>query len=150
MECPAANGVTRIFRNGYSPCEHGEKDRMSEDDAITRVLMMERIARVAHEANRAWCKSLGDDTQLPWDEAPDWQQNSAIVGVEFHIANPFAGSDASHNAWMAQKEHDGWVYGAVKDAKAKTHPCMVPFDRLPREQQIKDNLFRHIVHALRP
>lgn len=28
-----------------------------------------------------------------------------------------------------------------------THHCLVPFDRLPPEQQFKDRLFRTIVHA---
>jgi len=29
----------------------------------------------------------------------------------------------------------------VKDAKAKTHPCMVDYDQLPAEQRRKDELF---------
>ena len=44
----------------------------------------EQIARVAHEANRAYCLSLGDPSQLPWEEAPDWAKESAIDGVRFH------------------------------------------------------------------
>jgi hypothetical protein len=50
---------------------------------------------------------------------------------------------------MAQKVRDGWVYGELKDPDATppTHHCMVPFDELPKVQQIKDALFRAIVHA---
>jgi hypothetical protein len=44
---------------------------------------------------------------------------------------------------------DGWVYGEVKDAEKKTHPCLVPFDQLPLFQQKKDKLFCAIVDALR-
>lgn len=29
------------------------------------------------------------------------------------------------------------------------HPCLLTFDELPIEQQIKDHLFREIVHALK-
>jgi hypothetical protein len=50
---------------------------------------------------------------------------------------------------MKQKVDEGWVYGAVKDPEAKTHPCIVPFDQLPREQQAKDFIFRAVVHALK-
>jgi len=109
----------------------------------------EAIARVAHEANRAWCAANGDYSQPSWEDAPDWQRDSAMLGVEFHRANPNAGDSASHDSWMAQKVRDGWVYGELKDPDATppTHHCMVPFDELPKVQQIKDALFRAIVHA---
>lgn len=109
----------------------------------------EDIARVCHEVNRAYCAALGDDSQPPWDEAPAWQRSSAIIGVHFHMVNPDAGASASHESWMAEKVADGWVYGEKKDPKAKTHPCMVPFDQLPTEQQAKDYLFRAVVHAMK-
>lgn len=106
------------------------------------------IAKVCHEANRGYCAALGDLSQPAWGDAPDWQRSSARAGVEFHIANPGAGPEASHESWFAQKVADGWVYGETKDPEAKTHPCMVAFNKLPREQQAKDFIFRSIVHAM--
>lgn len=108
----------------------------------------EDIARVAHEVNRAYCLALGDTSQPAWDDAPEWQKNSARLGVALHLGDPKAGPEASHESWMAQKVLDGWVYGDVKNPEAKTHPCIVPFSALPREQQAKDFLFRGVVHAL--
>jgi hypothetical protein len=108
-----------------------------------------QIAQVAHEINRTYCTAIGDYSQLPWDSAPDWQKASALLGVAFHIENPDAGPDASHNSWMDQKVNEGWVYGEVKDAEAKTHPCIVPFNELSKEQQAKDYLFRQVVHSLK-
>ena len=105
------------------------------------------IAKICHEANRAYCQALGDNSQKPWDECPDWQQSSAIDGVLFHISNPGAGDSASHDNWMREKLARGWQYGIEKDEQAKTHPCLVPFHNLPPEQQAKDALFRSIVHA---
>lgn len=107
----------------------------------------EAIARLAHEANRSYCQALGDFTQPPWADAPQWQRDSAIAGVKFHAANPDAGPQASHESWMAQKAADGWTYGAEKRPDIKQHPCFVPFDQLPREQQAKDFIFRGVVHA---
>lgn len=112
-------------------------------------LEVSKIARICHEANRAYCQSIGDNSQADWDNAPDWQKNSAVLGVEFHIANPNAGDAASHESWLRQKVNEGWVYGSVKDPDKKQHPCMVPFTALPVEQQRKDSLFRSIVHALK-
>lgn len=109
---------------------------------------VERIARVCHAVNRDYCAALGDTSQPAWADAPDWQKGSAMLGVKLHLGNPNAGLQASHESWMAQKVADGWVYGAVKDPEAKTHPCIVPFAELPREQKCKDYIFRAVVHAL--
>jgi len=107
-------------------------------------------AQVAHEVNRDYCLFLGDASQLPWGEAPEWQRTSAVNGVGFHVANPDADASASHESWMAEKVKDGWVYGETKDPEKKTHPCIVAFADLPKEQQLKDVLFRAVVHAAYP
>lgn len=104
-------------------------------------------AKICHEANRAYCAALGDTSQLPWDDAPQWQKDSAITGVKFIVHNPDAGPSASHESWLAEKERDGWKYGPVKDPEAKEHPCFVPYDELPVEQKAKDYIFGAIVRA---
>lgn len=106
------------------------------------------IARITHEANKAWCEAHGDFSQTSWEDAPDWQRESALAGVKFHSENPDAGDSASHDEWMRHKIADGWVYGDRKDPDSKTHPCLVPFSELPVMQQKKDALFRSIVHSL--
>lgn len=107
------------------------------------------IARTAHEVNKAYCEALGDFSQISWDGAPEWQRVSCRMGVDLHLMGDF-GPEASHVAWMKNKSDEGWTYGPVKDVEAKQHPCMVPFEDLPKEQQIKDHLFRAVVHALKP
>ncbi len=109
---------------------------------------IEAIARVCHEANRAWCEANGDHSQRPWDEAEQWQRDSAITGVRFALDNPDAPASAQHDAWSRDKIADGWTYGLVKDAAAKTHPCLVPFEQLPEQQQAKDRLFKAVVASL--
>jgi hypothetical protein len=105
------------------------------------------IARVCHEANRALQIAQGDPAPSPgWDEAPTWQRESAIEGV--HAAIGGASPWELHHAWCAAKMRDGWRYGPVKDAEAKTHPCMVEYSLLPHEQRLKDDLFAAIVKAL--
>lgn len=106
------------------------------------------IARVAHEVNRAYCQSIGDNSQVPWSDAPEWQQESAIKGVEFAIANPKCTPEDMHKSWVEAKAADGWLYGEVKDPEKKTHPCMVPYDQIPQEQRAKDYLFRAVVKSL--
>lgn len=108
----------------------------------------EVIARVCHEANRAYCAAIGDKSQVPWSEAPEWQKESAINGVQFCLANPAAPPSANHDSWLEEKRRTGWKYGPVKDPGKKEHPCFVPYGELPAEQKAKDALFKAIVAAL--
>lgn len=112
---------------------------------------VEQIARIAHETNRAYCATLGDGSQSAWSEAPDWQKESALKGVQFHLDAHAVGDvpspAASHESWLADKEAAGWKYGPVKDTAAKEHPCYVPYKDLPVEQRLKDYLFRAVVAA---
>lgn len=111
-------------------------------------LTVAEIARVCHEVNAAYCEALGDKSQPSWERAEGWQVDSAKVGVQFHLDNPAAGPEASHNSWLTQKKTDGWKHGKVKDPAKKEHPCIVAFHHLPKEQQAKDFLFRQVVHSL--
>lgn len=107
------------------------------------------IAKICHEANRAYCEAIGDKSQSEWSQAPQWQRESAEKGVSFRINNPDAPDSAQHEAWLEDKRKDGWKYGPVKDPAKKEHPCFIPYDGLPEEQKAKDALFGAIVEALR-
>jgi hypothetical protein len=105
------------------------------------------IARVCHEANRALQIVIGDPAPSPtWDDAPSWQRESAVAGVQKAIEGE--GPEQLHESWCVQKVDDGWVWGEVKDADTKTHPCLVDYAALPDDQRIKDHLFSAIVTAL--
>jgi hypothetical protein len=105
------------------------------------------VARVAHEVNRAYCQALGDTSQTEWAEAPEWQKRSAIDGVGFHMTATHSPA-ASHESWLKGKLDEGWKYGPVKNPDTKEHPCCVPYDQLPKEQQAKDFIFAAVVHSL--
>lgn len=106
---------------------------------------IEKAAEAAHENNRRYCESIGDTSQLPWADAPEWQRQSAINGVEFAIANDFPSPEAMHENWLKAKVADGWTYGETKDPIRRIHPCMRPYAELPDEQRVKDHLFRSAV-----
>lgn len=114
----------------------------------TQIMPAVDIARVCHEANRGYCETLADISQPHWDNAPQWQRDSAIQGVIFNLENPDAPPSASHDSWLRLKKAEGWAYGKIKDPEKKLHPCFVPYDALPKEQQRKDALFKAIVAAL--
>ena len=108
---------------------------------------IETIARITHEVNRVYCNSIGDTSQVPWEEAPQWQRDSATTGVTYLRDHPFATAEMSHQCWLDEKAATGWVYGPTKDAEQKTHPCIVPYDQLPDHQKTKDALFHAVCRA---
>lgn len=108
---------------------------------------IEQIAQVCHETNRAYCITIGDHSQSSWAEAEEWQRESARKGVQFALDYPNAAPSAQHDAWLADKQADGWTYGPVKDPGKKEHPCIISYENLPVEQRIKDYLFRAVVQS---
>ena len=111
-------------------------------------ITIESIAKCCHMANKALCEAICDYTQREWEYADDWQRESAVNGVRHFIENPDAPDSAQHDAWCDDKYANGWVYGETKDAIKKTHPCLVPFESLPPEQQAKDVLFKAVCRSL--
>lgn len=130
------------FENAKEQTETPAKAPLFTDDEIVG------IAAVCHEANAAYCSTLGDRSQVTWGLAPDWQRESAIAGVKKHLERDL-NPRQSHESWLSQKLRDGWTYGPVKDPRTKQHPCMLPYDELPESEKLKDHIFGAIVHAFR-
>ena len=77
-----------------------------------------QIAIICHEANRAYCKTLGDDSQLPWADAPQWQRDSIIAGVEYRLANRNDATQLRLVSSDEQKRKD-FLFIAICDAFCK-------------------------------
>jgi RyR domain len=106
------------------------------------------IARVMHEAVRAWQTAHGQEPAPPWDQAPDWMVTSSVAAIRFRRDNPKAGSNAQHDQWMEEKLASGWTHGPVKDGAKKTHPLLVPYKQLPEVERRKDALVAAVIDSL--
>lgn len=124
------------------------RPEVGQPELNNMMINKEKVAKMAHEVNRAYCLAMGDASQPAWEDAPQWQKDSAINGVQFHLENPNATPENSHESWMKQKEEEGWKYGPVKDPEKKEHPCFLPYGELPVEQRAKDYLFRAVIHTM--
>ena len=120
---------------------------MAETTPETPDQLVERIARTAHEVNRAYCVGLGDDSQEPWEEASEEKQDSVKVGVIAKLQSPLTPAEG-HAAWMKHQIANGWVYGEEKDAEKKTHPALVSYESLPMAQRAKDMLFHTVIAGM--
>lgn len=105
------------------------------------------IARWCHEINRTVQALAGEEVGPSWEESPDWMKQSAITGVLAH-KNTRRSPEETHQLWVGYKKAEGWIYGQVKDFDKKEHPCLVPYDQLPKEQKLKDAIFVTVVKGL--
>jgi len=113
--------------------------------------LIEAIASICHEANRAWCDHWGSDVQVPWKDAPQWQKDSAVDGVRFIVdchkrGFKFSAEDV-HEHWRDKKFSDGWKWAAIKNPANKEHNCLLPWSELNPKERLKDELFLGIVSA---
>ncbi|WP_033345559.1 RyR domain-containing protein [Catenuloplanes japonicus] len=103
------------------------------------------ISWVCHAANRAFQQAMGD-ARPSAEEPEEWER----AATEASVRRVLAGATPAqlHADWCDLKYRDGWRYGPDKDPVARTHPCLVPYDRLPDAERRKDALFHAIVRAL--
>lgn len=109
---------------------------------------LEKIAKVCHEANKALCETLGDNSQQPWEFTSEENKSNTINAVRLVLNNPDTTPETMHIEWMKSKLDAGWTYGGVKDSVKKTHPSLLPYDALELEEQLKDSLMINTINAL--
>ena len=109
------------------------------------------IAQVCHEANRQLQliqNDMGISVSEPWETLDRETRESAVTGVENIINGTVKTPIESHDNWLEFKKEHGWSFGIIKDPVRKQHPCYVPYEELPEEQRVKDDLFFAVVRAL--
>lgn len=77
-----------------------------------------------------------------------WEQRDAAFKTQFVKVvnkqcrgNKFPSAEAAHDSWWSEYRRMGWRYGPKRDLIAKTHPDMVAFDKLPKSERDKDEIF---------
>ena len=57
--------------------------------------------------------------------------------------------EEAHDSWTRAYEKMGWKYGKKRDVVKKTHPDMLPFSKLPKDERDKDAIFLAFVWLAR-
>ena len=135
------NQVSAGSCGGIDISQMGDGDK-EPDQGIPSI---EAIAEKCHEANREYCQSIGDKSQLAWEDAPKLLKASVLNGVEIVLSNLDISASESHDNWLAYKSIEGWKYGKKKNVKKRLHPNMVAYSDLPEDQQRKDEIFLQTV-----
>lgn len=98
----------------------------------------EQIAEAIHVMNGLLQKWAGEEPQPGWEDAPPAMRHRVLMLVRGY-RNGITPRTA-HERWCGALLADGWRYGPVKDAQAKTHPNLVEWRYLPLLQRRKDQM----------
>jgi len=92
---------------------------------------LEALARIAHEAIRAYGRELGGPPPPPWDVATEHQRRDTILGVEVVLEGRAGSGRSFHEAWA--RRQDGPT---------------PPYEDLTADRRRQLLLFRSVVLAL--
>jgi hypothetical protein len=141
---------TRLLADENTVIVNASADQTDQTDESIRHDTPEEVAIAAacHEANRQYCRSMGDYSQQPWSEAPGLVRASVIEGVRNIRDGLITKPEEAHARWMASYLDLGWVYGPEKSYVHKTHPNLRPFTDLSAAEQRKDTIFFTLASVL--
>ena len=95
------------------------------------------LAKLAYQINRLFSQAVGDQVK-PYNKE---QEDATLQGIEDFKKNPSTSPKEAHDKWVSAKKASGWVFGPKKDAVKKTHPNILPYGALTKEQKAKDEIF---------
>lgn len=104
----------------------------------------DELSEDLREANRQQADDLRaklEALQCEIEPMPDWTEPL----FDFTREEVESGAEQEHIRWMDAKLRAGWKPGSVKDPSARTHPCLVPYTKLPEREKEKD---RETVRAI--
>lgn len=112
-------------------------------------MTVDDIVRISHEAIRAAGLAVGEDVPA-WRDSCEDIRRSAYIGVQKVFRNRKITPEQIHEEWMKDKFEHGWKCGRKKNFKTKTHPCLVPYEKLNDANKVKNAIFIEVVKQLEP
>lgn len=110
--------------------------------------LAEKIAQVAYAAIQEWCVVTKQEFNVPWAHlSPDYQNHIKVVVARAFTAMEVPTAKELHARCLAEGINAGWTHGDHVDRKKKTHPDILPWEKLSFDQRMKDFLFSNILRA---
>ena len=79
---------------------------------------------------------------VPWSEREEPFKDQFLEVIERQCGPDRKPSpEELHDDWTMAYLKMGWVYGPAYDPAMKTHPDMVPYDKLGKQERDKDEVF---------
>ena len=80
-----------------------------------------------------------------WEKRDEVFKDQMTSYVEGLRGKTLPTPEEAHDSWWRKYEEMGWKFGEVRDTEKKTHPDMIPFNDLPKDEQDKDEIFLALV-----
>lgn len=103
-----------------------------------------QVAMICHAAHNEYAKQIGQPS-ISWEDKGEEHQQTVIDSVNKIMSGEIKSPEQAHNNFVKRKEADGWVYGLEFSTEKKINPRLIPFNRLSRIHQNKEELFFNIV-----
>ena len=105
--------------------------------------LTERRARFVYDGARlAAAAANAPIVPAPWDEREEPFKKQFREVIERQCSDARSRSpEELHGGWMQAYIEMGWTYGETYDRDAKTHPDLVPYADLQKQEQDKDAVF---------
>ncbi len=103
----------------------------------------EVITKAIYEATRLEAKWSGRRiVPEKWKRRDEKFKRQLIDVIEKYLSyKRLPTPKQAHNSWMKAYRKMGWKYGKKRDIIKKTHPDMVEFEKLPKDERDKDAVF---------
>jgi len=107
----------------------------------------EVVTKLIYEAARKEAEWSGRSiVPEAWEDRDEKFRKQMVDVVQKYIkSNKIPTPEEAHNSWVKAYLDMGWKYGKVRDTKKKTHPDLLPFDQLPKDERDKDAIFLSLV-----
>ena len=113
--------------------------------------IIRNIAKIIYEATRMeaeWSKR--SIVPEKWDRRDEKFREQFIDIIDKYISqDKLPTPKEAHDSWVQSYLKMGWKYGEKRDVKKKTHPDLVPYEKLPKDERDKDAIFLAIVWAVK-
>jgi len=121
------------------PSRYGITGRADVDtERITEIIRLEAIW-----SNRSIIPEV-------WAERDETLRKQMVDIVKRYLAmERLPTPEEAHNSWMKSYFEMGWKYGEKRDPVLKTHPDLVPYNELPKDERDKDAIFLALVWAVK-
>lgn len=112
--------------------------------------LTERRARFVYEAARLAAEAANAPiVPVPWDEREEPFKEQFRRVIERQCSGRSDFPEELHDDWVQAYLKMGWVYGPEYSRENKTHPDLVPYDRLGQLERDKDAVFATLYEIAR-
>ena len=111
----------------------------------------DKIAKIIYEATRLeaeWSKrSIVPER---WGKRDEKFREQFVKIIDKYLSqDKLPTPEEAHNSWVQSYLDMGWKYGKERDVAKMTHPDILPFYQLSKDERDKDAIFLIVIWAIK-